>query len=105
MALFPRSRSTVGLDIGSGFIKVVVINHGSGHPVLERIAIAPVADDAIVEGEVMDPMLVADAVRDLLASVQIKTRDVMVAVGGRDVIIKKIQMARMPDPQAREVLP
>ena len=105
MALFPRSRSTVGLDIGSGFIKAVVINHGSGHPVLERIAIAPVADDAIVEGEVMDPMLVADAVRDLLASAQIKTRDVVVAVGGRDVIIKKIQMDRMPDAQAREVLP
>ena len=80
MALFPRARSTVGLDIGSGYIKAVVINHGSGHPVLEKVAIAPVADDAIVEGEVMDPRLVADAVRDLLSTAQIKTRDVVVAV-------------------------
>ena len=104
MALFPRARSTVGLDIGSGFIKAVVINHGSGHPVLEQVAIARVADDAIVEGEVMDPRLVADAVRDLLATAQIKTKDVTVAVGGRDVIIKKIPMDRMKEPDALDVI-
>ncbi len=105
MALFPRARSTVGLDIGSGYIKAVVINHSTGHPVLEKVAMAPVADDAIVEGEVMDPRLVADAVRGLLSSADIKTRDVVVAVGGRDVIIKKILMDRMGETQAREVLP
>lgn len=104
MALFPRARSTVGLDIGSGFIKAVVIGHGSGNPVIEKVAIAPVADDAIVEGEVMDPRLVAHAVRDLLGQAEIKTRDVVVAVGGRDVIIKKIQMDRMKEAEAREVI-
>ncbi len=104
MALFPRARSTVGLDIGSGFIKAVVVGHGSGNPVIEKVALAPVADDAIVEGEVMDPRLVAEAVRDLLAQAEIKTRDVVVAVGGRDVIIKKIQMDRMKDAEAREVI-
>jgi type IV pilus assembly protein PilM len=104
MALFPRARSTVGLDIGSGFIKAVVIGHGSGNPVIEKVAIAPVADDAIVEGEVMDPRLVAHAVRDLLGQAEIKTRDVVVAVGGRDVIINKIQMDRMKEAEAREVI-
>ncbi|HEX3927025.1 MAG TPA: type IV pilus assembly protein PilM [Gemmatimonadales bacterium] len=104
MALFPRSRATVGLDIGSGYIKAVTINHGSGKPVLERVAIAKVADDAIVEGEVMDPTLVADAVRGLLGKSSSKSRDVVVAIGGRDVIIKKIQMDRMKDTEAREVI-
>jgi len=104
MALFPRSRSTVGLDIGSGYIKAATINHASGEPVLEKVALAHVPDDAIVEGEVMDPTVVADAVRSLLSSAQIKTKDVVVAVGGRDVIIKKIQMDRMKDTEAREVI-
>lgn len=104
MALFSRTRSTVGLDIGSGYIKAVVIGHGSGNPVIEKIALAPVADDAIVEGEVMDPRLVANAVRDLLSAADVKTRDVVVAVGGRDVIIKKIQMDRMKEAEAREVI-
>jgi type IV pilus assembly protein PilM len=44
-------------------------------------------------------------VRDLLSAAQIKTKDVVVAVGGRDVIIKKIQMDRMKEPDARDVLP
>src|SRR5690606_31961175 len=72
MALFGRKRTTVGLDIGSGLIKLVVVNHGSGEPVLTQVAYASVVDDAIVEGEVMDPGLVADAVRGLLASAGVK---------------------------------
>ncbi len=104
MALFPRSRSTVGLDIGSGYIKAVMINHGSGQPVLEKVALARVADDAIVEGEIMDPTVVADAVRALLAQAQLKVKEVVVAIGGRDVIIKKIQMDRMKDAEARDVI-
>ncbi len=104
MALFPRARTTVGLDIGSGYIKAALVNHGSGTPVLDRVAIAKVADDAIVEGEVMDPTLVASAVRQLLADAQLKTKDVIVAVGGRDVIIKKILMDRMDEAAAREVI-
>ncbi len=105
MALFPRSRMTVGLDIGSGYIKAVTINHSSGQPVLEKVALAQVPDDAIVEGEVMDPSVVADSVRSLLKSADIKAKEVVVAVGGRDVIIKKIQMDRMRDADARDVLP
>jgi type IV pilus assembly protein PilM len=105
MALFPRSRTTVGLDIGSGYIKAVTINHSSGQPVLEKVALAQVADDAIVEGEVMDPSVVADSVRSLLKAADIKAKEVVVAVGGRDVIIKKIQMDRMRDAEARDVLP
>ncbi|MGH7524880.1 MAG: type IV pilus biogenesis protein PilM, partial [Gemmatimonadales bacterium] len=104
MALFPRSRSTVGLDIGSGFIKAVIINHASGQPVLEKVALSRVPDDAIVEGEVMDPTVVANAVRNLLAEAQLKAKEVVVAVGGRDVIIKKIQMDRMKEAEAREVI-
>lgn len=104
MALFPRSRSTVGLDIGSGFIKAVIINHASGQPVLEKVALSRVPDDAIVEGEVMDPTVVANAVRTLLAEAQLKAKEVVVAVGGRDVIIKKIQMDRMKEAEAREVI-
>ena len=104
MPLFSRTRTPVGLDIGSGQIKVAVISHGSGEPVLSKVAFAPLADDAIVEGEVMDPGIVADAVRGLLEHSDIKTRQVITAVGGRDVIIKKIPMDRMKESEAREVI-
>ena len=102
MALFGRKRTTVALDIGSGLIKLVVIDHGSGEPVLTKVAFTSVVDGAIVEGEVMDPGIVADAVRGLLTSAGVKAKKVITAVGGRDVIIKKISMDRMKESEARE---
>jgi type IV pilus assembly protein PilM len=104
MALFGRKRTTVGLDIGSGLIKLVQISHGSGDPVLTKVAFTSVVDDAIVEGEVMDPGIVAEAIKQLMASAGIKTKQVVTAVGGRDVIIKKISMDRMKETEAREVI-
>jgi type IV pilus assembly protein PilM len=104
MALFGRKRTTVGLDIGSGLIKLVVIQHGGGEPVLTKVAFTSVVDDAIVEGEVMDPGIVAEAIKQLMSSAGVKPRQVVTAVGGRDVIIKKITMDRMKMSEAREVI-
>ncbi len=104
MALFGRNTTTVGLDIGSGLIKLVVVSHRSGEPVLTKVAFTSVVNDAIVEGEVMDPAIVADAIKGLMATAGVKTKQVVTAVGGRDVIIKKISMDRMKEAEAREVI-
>src|SRR5262245_40706158 len=104
MALFGRKKTTIGLDIGSGLIKVAVINHGRGEPELTRVVIAPLLADAIVEGEIMDPAIVTDAVREAIGATGAKARDVVTAVGGRDVIIKKIQIERVKEQQARELM-
>lgn len=104
MALFGRKKTTVGLDIGSGLIKVAVIDHGRGEPELAKVIISPLLADAIVEGEVMDPGIVTDAIRSALDQAGVKSRDVVTAVGGRDVIIKKIQIERVKEQQARELM-
>jgi type IV pilus assembly protein PilM len=106
MALsFGRKKTTVGLDIGSGLIKVAVIDHSKkGTPALVRVAIAPLAQDAIVEGEVMDPGVVAEAIRSAMEQAGVTTKEVVIAVGGRDVIVKKIQIERVKEQQVRELL-
>ncbi|MBI4542478.1 MAG: type IV pilus assembly protein PilM [Gemmatimonadetes bacterium] len=104
MALFGRKKRTVGLDVGSGLIKLVVVDHSTGEPELAKVAITPVLADAIVEGEVMDPGIVADAIRGLFATGGVKQKGVVTAVGGRDVIVKKIQMDRMKESDARDVI-
>lgn len=104
MSPFGRKKRTVGLDIGSGLIKLVVMDHGKGEPELVKVAITPVLADAIVEGEVMDPGIVADAIRGLFVTGGVKQKNVVAAVGGRDVIVKKIQMDRMQEKDAREVI-
>jgi type IV pilus assembly protein PilM len=104
MSFFDRNKSTVGLDIGSGLIKVVVMDHARGVPELVKVAVAPLLPDAIVEGEVMDPRLVSDAIQQAMDQAGAKATDVVTAVGGRDVIIKRIQTERVKDQQARELM-
>jgi type IV pilus assembly protein PilM len=104
MGLFRRSATTVGLDIGSGLIKLVAISHASGGPVLTKVAFTSVVNDAIVDGEVMDPAIVAESIKGLMLSAGIKAKKVVTAVGGRDVIIKKVSMDRMKEADAREVI-
>ncbi|HVX88637.1 MAG TPA: type IV pilus assembly protein PilM [Gemmatimonadales bacterium] len=106
MALFGfgGKKTTVGLDIGSGLIKMCLVSHSGGEPTLTKVAFATVSDDAIVEGEVIDAGVVADAIRELLASHGVKQKDAVIAIGGRDVIIKKISMDRMSEDDAREVI-
>jgi type IV pilus assembly protein PilM len=52
----------------------------------------------------MDPGIVSDAIRSALDQAGAKNRDVVTAVGGRDVIIKKIQIERVKEQQARELM-
>jgi type IV pilus assembly protein PilM len=104
MALFGRNKESVGLDIGSGFVKVVAVDHSGRQPEVSKVAMRPLVADAIVEGEVMDPGLVADTIRDVFREIGMKGKDVITAVGGHDVIIKKIEMDRMKESDAREVI-
>src|SRR5881296_662910 len=107
MALFGflgGKKTSVGLDIGSGIIKVAVIDHSGSEAELVKVATTEVAADAIVEGEVMDPGIVAEAIRGLFSTAGVKQKSVVTAVGGRDVIVKKIQMDRMKEGDAREVI-
>jgi type IV pilus assembly protein PilM len=97
-------KTSVGLDVGSGIIKVVVIDHAGTEPQVVKVATTEVAADAIVEGEVMDPGIVAEAIRGLFSAAGVKHKGVITAVGGRDVIVKKIQMDRMKEGDAREVI-
>src|SRR2546423_15513709 len=86
MALFGflgGKKTSVGLDIGSGIIKVAVIDHSGSEAELVKVATTEVAADAIVEGEVMDPGIVAEAIRGLFSTAGVKQKSVGTAGGGR----------------------
>src|SRR4029078_1300801 len=71
---------------------------------LVRVSITKLPPDAIVEGEVMDPGIVADAIRSALDAADVRSKHIVTAVGGRDVMIKKIQTERVKEKQARELM-
>lgn len=104
MAFLGRRKMTVGLDVGSGLVKAVVIDHTGGTPVVTRVVLSAVADTAIVDGEILDYAMVADAIREAIGPTDLRKAHVVAAVGGRDVIVKKIALERVKAAQARELV-
>jgi type IV pilus assembly protein PilM len=103
--LFGKKQSLVGLDIGSHSIKAVELEPQPGKSWrLTRWGISPPLAEAIVDGEIMDRQLVTDAISNLFESRGIRCRNVVAAVSGRAVIVKKITMNRLSAADAQQAV-
>jgi type IV pilus assembly protein PilM len=94
---FPRlrSKSIVGLDIGSSCVKAVeVVPRGDGFE-LAHLGIAPLPHDAIVDGAFLNSGAIVDAIREAIGKSGTKARQVAAAVSGHSVIVKKISVPAM----------
>lgn len=105
MKLFSRrSKSSVGLDIGSSLVKIVEIDHSKNTPILTRYGIHKLPPEAIVDGEIMDRSLVIEGIQECVSKAGIAKKEVVTAVSGRAVIVKKIVMDKMNPDDAKEAI-
>jgi type IV pilus assembly protein PilM len=102
--MFGKKPSLVGLDIGSHTIKAVEIEGSASKSRLTRWGISAPLGEAIVDGEIMDRQLVVDTISNLLDTREIKTKNVVAAVSGRAVIVKKILMNKLSQEDARQAV-
>jgi len=103
--LFGKKQSLVGLDIGSHTIKAVELEQLPNKTYrLAHWGISQPLAEAIVDGEVMDRQLVSDAISNLFETSGIKSRQVVAAVSGRAVIVKKIAMNRLSVEDAQQAV-
>jgi type IV pilus assembly protein PilM len=93
----------IGIDIGSDSVKAAVIDHAAQMPRLMQLVTTPVRKGAIREGEIMDSTAVIDALRKVTGQLGLM-RNITVAVGGRDVIIRKISLDPVPEEDLHEVI-
>ncbi len=100
MRWFARRQVSIGLDIGSGYVKVVQVSHAGDVPEVSRIAMRPLPDTE----DVSDAAPVVETVAGLLRDAGLRGRDVVAGVGGHDVIVKKIEVERMKPSELREVI-
>lgn len=100
MALFGRGRIVAGLDIGSGYVKLALVDHGGDRPEVCGLAVRPTPKGAVVDGEVIEAGRVAGAVRELMDESGMRSRNIVAALGGHDVFIKKVRLPRMKEREA-----
>lgn len=92
--MFKKTRSLIGLDIGTHCVKAVELTQHGG----ELIVTAYGQNEILSEGSK------ADAVIDLLQGHQFRTRRVVTAVSGKSVIVRYLTMIQMSDDDLRNAI-
>ncbi len=96
-------KGIIGLDIGSRHIKVVQLNEVSDGYQLERIGIATLQPELIVDGSILDSLRVVEAIKELIANSDIRVKDTVLSVSGHSsVITKRITLPQMTDEELDE---
>ncbi len=101
---FGKKDHIVGLDIGSRSIKAAEIVETKQGLSLKRFGIVDIAHGAIEEGTINDPETVAESIRQLFKSYNIKETNVAVSIGGYSVIVKKISVQTMDEEKLQETI-
>jgi type IV pilus assembly protein PilM len=99
---FTRSKTVVGLDIGSSAVKAVELRQAGKSYKVAPLANEPVPADSIVDGAIIDGGAVADAIRRIFQSNAFKTKDVVTSLSGNAVIVKKINLPVMTEAELAE---
>ena len=92
---FSRTKSLVGLDIGSSAVKAVDLRQTPTGYKVGGIGSEPLPPDTIVDGAIIDGGVVADVIRRVLEKNGMKTKQVVASLSGNSVIVKKIVLPLM----------
>jgi type IV pilus assembly protein PilM len=100
--LLRKSKSLVGLDIGSSAVKAVELRATGGTYRVTAFGIEPIPPETIVDGAIVDGVAVAEAIRRLFDRHGFKTKDVAASLSGNAVIVKKISLPLMTEQEVAE---
>jgi type IV pilus assembly protein PilM len=104
MAFFRKASDVFGLDIGSSAVKALKLKETGGTYRIEALGIAPLPPDAIADGSIKDSRTVADAIRNAVAKAGVSGKETVIAICGRELIIKKIQIPEVPPREVHDVV-
>jgi type IV pilus assembly protein PilM len=86
--------SSVAIDIGGTSIKLVECDVEGGRVVASRVGMAPTPPGAVLNGVVVDPIIVGDVVRELLRSTGSRAKLAICAVSDPSLVATRLQMPR-----------
>ena len=87
---FRRAAGYLVLDIGSSSVKMAEVHHGPNGPRLAMLDVAPLPPTVVQSNVVQDEGPVVEAVRAVIARRGVQARQVITAVPGPAVMVKKV---------------
>jgi type IV pilus assembly protein PilM len=101
--MFLGKKGTIGLDIGSSYIKIVQLKDLKGGYELELFDVLPLPPELIVDGSIIDSFRLVDSLKELLRKSKVKTKDSVIGIAGHSsVIIKRISLPEMSEEELSE---
>jgi type IV pilus assembly protein PilM len=97
-----KSKSIVGLDIGSSSVKAVEVAVKPKGIDLLHMGVAKLPPEAIVQGAFLNSGAITEAIREAIDNAGIRSKSVATAVSGHSVIVKKISLPAMTREELEE---
>jgi type IV pilus assembly protein PilM len=97
----PRTR--IGVDVGSTAVRVAEVAAGE-IPVIVRAAQVPLPLGVVEAGEVRQPEVVAEALRELWSKAGVKSKQVHLGVGNQRVVVRELALPWLPEKELRDTL-
>ncbi|MBZ5503202.1 MAG: pilus assembly protein PilM [Acidobacteriia bacterium] len=95
--MFKKTKSLIGLDIGSSSVKAVELKKSRTGYELVSYGVEALAQDTVVDGAIMDAPAVAEKIVAIFDREKIKSKDVATSVSGHSVIVKRVTMPLMTE--------
>lgn len=99
-----RKEVPIGVDISSEALVVAEMKREKGAFHLARLGVAPTPPNAVRDGEIVDPMAVANALQELMIVEGFQAKKAITAVSGQAAIIRTVRFPSMPAKELDEVV-
>ncbi|GAB4483267.1 MAG: type IV pilus assembly protein PilM [Thermodesulfovibrionales bacterium] len=97
------SKDSVGIDIGSSYIKAVKLKEARGSYELDFYAVHPLPPELIVDGSIIDSIRLTDSLKEMVKKSGLKTKNAVISISGHSsVIIKRISLPEMSEEELSE---
>jgi type IV pilus assembly protein PilM len=97
-----KKKNALGLDIGSSSVKLVQLRETKKGIHLVNLSVATLPPEAIVDGALMNTAVIVETIREMVAKLKLKTKEVAISISGHSVIIKKIGLPAMTQDELDE---
>jgi len=98
-----KGKGSIGLDIGSSYVKTVKLRESKGSYELELFDAHPLPPELIVDGSIIDSLRLVDSLKEMIKKTGLKTKDAVISISGHSsVIIKRIALPEMSEEDLSE---
>jgi type IV pilus assembly protein PilM len=96
--------NAVGIDIGTRTITVAEVKSGKGGTTVTNFGGVELPQDAVREGEILDPAAVSEALKELIGSAKVSSKKVWLGVSNQRVVVRQVDLPWMEEKELRESL-